>query len=269
MAKTDNITKAKARTKQINDNFNYLDTEVKKKVDAVTGKGLSTNDFTDALQTKLNALPTNAELQSGYMAKDGDKVLSDENFTSAEKTKLAGLSNYDDTAIKAAIAEKQAQLSAADLARIAAVDNKANSADVYTKEEINGKLTAAMHFKGSVASVSALPANAEQGDMYNVTDTGANYAFDGTNWDKLSENVDLSGFYTKQQADAKFLTEHQSLADYALTANVVSNTTYTADMSSVNSNIALKANTAEVYSKTDMDTYISDLLDGTIVALGE
>lgn len=57
------------------------------KVDKVEGKGLSTNDY-----------------------------------TTAEKTKLAGLKNYDDTAIKAEIAKK------------------ANSADVFNKTEINSKL---------------------------------------------------------------------------------------------------------------------------------
>ena len=66
--------------------------------------------------------------------------------------------------------------------------------DAYTKSQIDGKLSGAMHFKGTVASASALPTTDNtQGDMYNVTDTGANYAWDGTEWDKLSENIDLSG----------------------------------------------------------------------------
>lgn len=40
---------------------------------------------------------------SGYVQKDGSKVLSDNNYTNAEKTKLAGLSNYDDTELKSLI----------------------------------------------------------------------------------------------------------------------------------------------------------------------
>lgn len=39
------------------------------KVDVVEGKSLSTNDFTDALKTKLNALPTNDTLSSTYAKK--------------------------------------------------------------------------------------------------------------------------------------------------------------------------------------------------------
>ena len=89
-----------------NNNFKKAKKSLDDKVDKVSGKDLSTNDFTDALQTKLNALPTNAQLQSGYVAKDGSKVLSDNNYTTAEKQKLAGLSNYDDASIQSAIAEK-------------------------------------------------------------------------------------------------------------------------------------------------------------------
>ena len=64
----------------------------------------------------------------------------------------------------------------------------------YTKSEIDGKLSGAMHFKGTKATVSDLPSSGQQiGDMYNITETGANYAWDGSNWDKLSENIDLSG----------------------------------------------------------------------------
>lgn len=39
----------------------YVDTELAKKVDKVTGKGLSTNDFTDALKTKLDGIEASAE----------------------------------------------------------------------------------------------------------------------------------------------------------------------------------------------------------------
>ena len=63
----------------------------------------------------------------------------------------------------------------------------------YTKSEIDGKLSAGMHYKGTVASYSNLPSSDNQvGDLYNVTDTGSNYAWDGTAWDKMSENIDLS-----------------------------------------------------------------------------
>ena len=77
-----------------------------------------------------------------------------------------------------------------------------NTTSYYTKTEVDGKLSGAMHFKGTVATVDDLPSSDnEVGDMYNVTSTGANYAWDGENWDKLSENIDLSGIYTKTEVD--------------------------------------------------------------------
>lgn len=103
-----------------------------------------------------------------------------------------------------------------------AISNKADKAtslsgygitDAYTKTEIDGMVSAGMHFKGTVASYSNLPTTGNKvGDMYNVTDTGANYAWDGTVWDKLSENIDLSGYVpTSRTINNKALTGNISL----------------------------------------------------------
>ena len=108
-----------------------------------------------------------------------------------------------------------------------AISGKANSAttlsgygitDAYTKTEIDGMVSAGMHFKGTKASYSVLPSTGNQvGDMWNVTDTGANYAWDGTAWDKLSENIDLSGYVpTSRTINSKALT-----GDITLTASDV------------------------------------------------
>ena len=71
-------------------------------VKVVSGKQLSTEDFTTAEKTKLANL-ANYDDSAIYTALDDkvDKVagrqLSTENYTTAEKTKLANLENYDDT----------------------------------------------------------------------------------------------------------------------------------------------------------------------------
>lgn len=60
---------------------------------------------------------------------------------------------------------------------------------------INSSLLSTVYkFKGSVATKDDLPSGASQGDVYNVTDTGVNYAWTGTTWDALSgiEQVDSS-----------------------------------------------------------------------------
>lgn len=64
-------------------------------------------------------------------------------------------------------------------------------------EDIKAELTAAYRYRGTVQSVDLLPKPDDEdptkrpavGDVYNVEDTGANYAWDGTAWDKLSENI--------------------------------------------------------------------------------
>lgn len=71
---------------------NYDDTEVRglinNKVDKVTGKGLSTNDFTDAYKTELDGLDT---ALNGKVDKEIGKGLSTNDYTTSEKTKLNGI----------------------------------------------------------------------------------------------------------------------------------------------------------------------------------
>ena len=82
------------------------------KVDKVTGKQLSTEDYTTEEKTKLaglynyNDTEVKADisaLQNGKVDKVTGKQLSTEDFTTTEKNKLAGLSNYDDTQVQADI----------------------------------------------------------------------------------------------------------------------------------------------------------------------
>lgn len=71
------------------------------------------------------------------------------------------------------------------------------------KEEINQKLGSVYTVKGSVANYEALMdiENKNVGDVYNLLDTGANYVYTDSGWDKLSETIDLSNYYTKEEID--------------------------------------------------------------------
>lgn len=70
-------------------------------------------------------------------------------------------------------------------------------------QSIVSSLGTVLHYKGSVANYAALQAVTGQivGDVYNVTDTGDNYAWDGSAWDKLSGTVDLSAYRTSAAQD--------------------------------------------------------------------
>ena len=75
--------------------------------------------------------------------------------------------------------------------------------DAYTKTEIDQMMNSAMHYKGSVSTYNALPATGNSvGDFYNVTDTGANYAYtgvQGSEWDVMGS---LTAGITASEIDA-------------------------------------------------------------------
>lgn len=107
-------------------------------------------------------------------------------FTDNEKTKLAGLENFDPTPINEQLALK------------------ANQLTTYTKTEVDGLISATYRAKGSVNNFASLPTTGnKQGDVWNLIDTGANYVWilnlNNTGiagWDNLSGVVDLSSYAT-------------------------------------------------------------------------
>ena len=101
--------------------------------------------------------------------------------------------------------------------------------------EVKGKvdtLGSPVTYKGSVATFSALPASPKVGDMYNVVDDetthkqNLNYAWDGKEWDSLGSTIDMSLYYTKLE---------------------------------INGFLDLKANAADVYTKSEVDTKVNNL----------
>ena len=66
-------------------------------------------------------------------------------------------------------------------------------------------------YKGSVADYAHLPSSGQVvGDVYNVEDTGDNYAWAGSAWDKLAGTVDLSSYFNKSNDDADDILEGSS-----------------------------------------------------------
>lgn len=79
---------------------------------------------------------------------------------------------------------------------------KTSAFEAY-KTEINQKLFGIYTVKGSLANFEELETieNAQIGDVYNLLDTGANYVYTDSGWDKLSETIDFSNYYTKEEID--------------------------------------------------------------------
>ena len=178
------------------------------KVDKVTGKGLSTNDYTTDEKNKLNGIESEAQVNP-RLGVDGNsrKILG---YTVDDSTGVL-IMLYDDTSLNggtiavplASAAQGAIQsLSNALAGKVDAEDGKGLSTNDYTTAEKNKlaafgaastyalktDITNMYKYKGSVATVSALPASGNTtGDVYNVEATGMNYAWNGTAWDALGE----------------------------------------------------------------------------------
>ena len=243
-----------------------LTTELGKKVDKVTGKSLiadteitrlaSVKNYDDTaikadIAKKVDTTAMNTALEGKVDKVDG-KVLSSNDYTTAEKEKLAGLSNYNDADIKASIATKANSDDVyTKTAMNTELDKKANKAttisgygitDAYTKTEVDAKISSVYKYKGSVANEDALP-TADQviGDVYNLEDTGMNVAWTGEGWDKLGSVVDLTPYLTKEDAGKTYAIKSTALAGYGIT---------------------------DAYTKIETDNLLANKLDATSVIDG-
>lgn len=173
------------------------------------------------------------KIVNAFVKKDGSKVLSDNNYTTAEKEKLAGLNNYTlpeasantlgGVKVGAGLEINSGVLSAtgggtADSVDWSNVQNKPTNLSQFTNDSgfqtasdvqsaINSAVSSAYKYKGSVANQEALPQSPEVGDVYNLEDTGANVAWDGTKWDNLGMTIDLTGYV--QENDLVAITNQE------------------------------------------------------------
>ena len=149
------------------------------KVDKVAGKGLSTEDYTSAEKTKLSGIAEGAQVN----------VVTNASSTGSGAAQIMtvskGSTNYT-TYTKAAL---DSSLGA-----------KADASSVYTKTEIDQKLTGAMNYKGTKATTSALPSSGNAtGDVWHVTADGSEWAWNGSAWEELGTAIDLSGYVEESE----------------------------------------------------------------------
>lgn len=149
-------------------------------------------------------------LVGGKVDKVEGKGLSSNDFTAEEKAKLAGLENYTLPAasaetlggvkVGAGLAITGGVLSATGGGTADSVDwsNIQNKPDVALKSD----LSSVYKYKGSKVNYAALPESGnEVGDVWNVEDTGMNYAWTGTAWDALGESFSIEAI-TNAEIDA-------------------------------------------------------------------
>lgn len=155
-------------------------------------------DVTEQISGKADKTYVDSKLDT-KVDKISNKQLSTEDYTTEDKTKLAGIAAGAEVNVNA---DWNAESGDAQIL---------NKPTIITEEQVDQKINTAIgsvyKVKGSVANYEALPKdNVTIGDVYNLEDTGANYVATSTtpDWDKLSETVDLNGYLTKTDAASTY-----------------------------------------------------------------
>ena len=83
----------------------------------------------------------------------------------------------------------------------------------YTKVEVDAKIAGVLTYKGTLDTVEALDGveAPKTGDVYHITATGAEYAYNGTAWEELGSEVDLSAYATTASVTGMIDTAKEDL----------------------------------------------------------
>lgn len=214
-------------------------TALSNKVDKVSGKGLSTNDFTNAYKTKLDGIAANAQVNviegitvnstavpltnkianltiptkltdltnDGNFVTDANYVHTDNNYTTADKNKLAGIASGAEVNV-------QSDWSATSTSSDAYIKNKPTKVSQFTNDsgfqnatQVQNAINAALADITGIEFqiVQTLPSTGEKGVIYLVPNSGSgNNSYDEYIWitngstsrfEKIgTTDVDLSGY---------------------------------------------------------------------------
>jgi hypothetical protein len=181
------------------------------KVDKVSGKGLSTNDFTTAYMNKLSGIASGAEVnvQSDW----SQTTTTDDSYIKNKPTKLSDFTN-DSNFITNTVSN---------------LTNYYTKSNTYTKTEVDNLIATIVTL--NILVVQSLPtSNISTTTIYLVpkatSETNNTYDeyinTDGTTqgWEKIGDtSVDLSNYYTKSQADALLSNKVDKVSGKGLSTN--------------------------------------------------
>lgn len=213
-----------------------IDEQLETKVNIESGKGLSTNDYTTAEKEALAKVIQDVE---GLVADGG-------------QPNVIEVVKVNDTALT--------------------VTDKAVNIDL-SGYALKSDIVNAMYWRGTVETVAALPNDAAVGDIYHVTATGGEHAWDGSAWQELGSILDLSAYSTTEQVNGLISTAiapkaDKTYVDEQLALKAVAANTYTktevdglvsplATTQALNDGLALKADKSTTYTKTETDNLLA------------
>lgn len=196
------------------------------KVDKVSGKGLSTNDFTTAYKTKLDGIAAEANKITVDSALSGTSTNPVQNKVVAER-----IGTIEANVSAAATTAGNAAASAAAVKKDLA--NYYKKTETYSQTEINNKISAIPKF--SITVCEALPdSNISKTTVYLLKSSKEEtnnlydeYIYVNSKWEKLG---------TQTVGDIAGLLQRMTAAE----ANIEQNTS---SISTINANVAKKQNT--------------------------
>lgn len=170
--------------------------------------------------------------------KEEGKGLSSNDYTNAEKEKLAGIEEGAQVNIIQQVKVDGTALTVTDKAVNIPLSEKIG-------EIVGSKLTTAYNYKGTVATPSALPTSGQAvGDVWNIEnkseygEAGVNVAWTGTKWDSLGGIFDTTAINNKISAvesNVTNLTGRVDIIEPKVTANTQAITTLNGNDSTVGS----------------------------------
>ena len=186
----------------------YGITDAAKKDDLTTHTGNTTIHITADERTSWNAAKTHAN--SAHAPSNAQANIIE--TVKVNGTALAATSKAVDITVPTKVSEltnDSKYLTAVPAGYVTetalAAKGYAVASNVYTKTEIDTKLTSAVRYKGSVKTFGDLPTTDQAtGDMYNIEGddaahgvrAGDNVVWNGTTWDNVGSYIDLTDYVT-------------------------------------------------------------------------
>lgn len=144
-------------------------------------------------------------------------------------------------------------------------------------DKLKTSLSAVYIYKGSVDTYDNLPTEVATGDTYNVvaahgsTPAGTNYAWNGESWDALGGSVDLSTYYTKDEADKAISGAVSKVSGdvSALKESVAQNTSSLNVLNGTEETTGSLANTLKIakdYTNTQLTGYVAKVEGSSLIS---
>ena len=211
-----------------NGNADVIDDELFKKVDKVSGKGLSANDYTNADKSIVDGVTS---ALAGKVDKATGKVLSSNDYTNADKGIVDGVTS--------ALAGKVDTSSVGSANGVAELDANGRVPSSQLPSYVDDVL--------EYVDLAHFPATGETGKIYIAEDTNKTYRWSGSDYAEISESLALGETSSTAYAGNKGKANADAIAAIKDGTNIDS-------FGDVETALAGKANSSDLGDKSNLTT---------------